>query len=240
MNKLQQQAVMAFLAQQGFTAKQIEARVTMKREPAENEILVYGEIVDEGWRAMLAEWGDESFISAESFGAKLDALTGQVLMRMNSVGGDVWEVAAMYQKALEWKAVDGNSLACIVDGKACSAASYLMLAADDIEISEMGSVMIHYPRGGSRGRAKELKSYADFMFDQERKCEQIYGNRMNVAAARVKEMLDNETWLNSDKAVECGLVDRISDPGSDDPENEARAARDRHAQETAAMMLLVA
>ena len=134
---------------------------------ADNEVLVYGPIVDEGDRAMLRDiFGVES-TSPASFRSALDAVDGDVLVRVNSEGGFVSQGSAIQQVIVEnrkRRKVDG-----IIDGMAYSAASWIALSLDDLQIAQFGEIMFHRAWNGTVGNADAQRAAAQKLdnFDNE-------------------------------------------------------------------------
>ena len=75
--------------------------------------------------------GDDLVVSARTFREALNKITGDVTVRINSPGGDAWEGSAIYQALVE-RRNSGAKVSAVVDGLAASAASMVMMAADDI------------------------------------------------------------------------------------------------------------
>ena len=121
------------------TRKCWEIRNAADRDTA--EILLYGEIDSAGdWIHEHAP--DDPTQSAISFRKELQALDGkEVLLRINSPGGDVFQAQAMYNTL---KAYTGK-ISCHIDGICASAATLVACAAERIVMPRNALFMVHNP-----------------------------------------------------------------------------------------------
>lgn len=163
------------------------------------EIYLYG--------AIGADWFGDG-ISAKVFADDLKKLgaVSTIDVRINSEGGDVFAGKAMYSLLKEHKA----KVIVHVDGLAASAASFIAMAGDEIEIDEGAFVMIHDAYGGARGRAKDLRDYADLLDSVNATIVDTYVARTKNDAATIKKWMDEETWMAGKDAVARGFADRLS------------------------------
>lgn len=127
-------------------------------------------------------------------------------VRINSPGGMVFESVAI-QTALEQ-----NKARKIVhiDGLAASAASQLMLCGDEIEIAPGGFVMIHDPETLCFGDADEMRSSADLLDSVKASIVAQYRARTGLSDAALGDMMEAETWLNAEQAVQMKFCDRVA------------------------------
>ncbi|MEN3213602.1 Clp protease ClpP [Methylorubrum populi] len=185
-------------------------RVKAEDGSDEATIYVYGAI------------GDYYGIDPQSFVRELAAITASIIhLRINSPGGDVFAARAM-KTALEQHAA---KVIAHIDGLAASAASFLMLAADEIEISEGAFVMIHQPWTYAVGSADELRASAAVLDKVGLAIVGDYVRRTGKSEEEVLAWMKAETWFTADEAVENGFCDRkAGDAGAaGDPEQEEPA-----------------
>ncbi|WP_020201875.1 head maturation protease, ClpP-related [Cupriavidus sp. WS] len=159
-------------------------------------------------------WGG---VSATTFVKELASITaGVIRLRVNSPGGDVFAARAMEA------ALRGHSAKIIghVDGLAASAASFLIMAADEIEISDGAFVMIHKAWTALWGNADDLRSEADLLDKIDGTLINTYAQRTGQAADDIAAWMAAETWFNADEAIERGFADRKAV----DTKAEARAS----------------
>ena len=190
---------------------------------ASGEVLLYGEIIVDEWASMFEE--DEWIISGRQFREKLNAVEGDVTVRINSPGGDLWEASAM-QNALIERRNAGDTVNVIVDGLAASAATVVMLAAEKIAAAPVSTFMLHQAHILAVGTSDDLFKMAEFLVDMDEVTMKQYAERMGMDLAKVKEMCEEETWMAADEALAIGLIDEVIavDEGKTEAKKESREA----------------
>lgn len=159
------------------------------------EVVVYQEI---------GFWG----ITAEDFRRELQAIEADVIhVRIDSPGGDVFQARAM-KTTLEQHAA---RVIVHVDGLAASAASYLMLGGDEIEIAKGAFVMVHNAWTITLGDKREHEKGARLLSQIDATIVADYVARSDKSEADWVAMMDAETWIEAAEAVEMGLCDRVYD-----------------------------
>ncbi|WP_247538444.1 head maturation protease, ClpP-related [Ralstonia pseudosolanacearum] len=168
---------------------------------ADNEVTVYlyDYIVSDDW------WGG---VSATAFVKELAGITADVIrLRVNSPGGDVFAARAM-EAALRGHAA---KIIVHVDGLAASAASFLIMAADEIEVSDGAFIMIHKAWTALWGNADDLRAGAELLDKIDSTLVNTYAQRTGQAPDDIAAWMAAETWFGADDAVERGFADRKSD-----------------------------
>lgn len=152
-------------------------------------------------------WGGCWGISTKDIGQVLDALSDsvtQIILRVNSPGGEVTEAVAILNMLRAHKA----SVVAVVDGMAASAASVIVAGCDETVMSPGTQMMIHSPSSIVWGNAVEMRKAADTLDSFEAAMTEVYigkaGERDWAA------LLAEETWLTAAEAVELGLADRMA------------------------------
>ena len=128
-------------------------------------------------------------------------------IHINCVGGDVFDGMAIYNIIKKRTA----ETTVYIEGIAASMGSVIALAADNVVMAENSLFMIHNAWGGAMGESKELKKTANLLEKISNEIADIYIKKTKLPYDRVKEMMDEETWLNADEALELGFIDSISD-----------------------------
>lgn len=162
------------------------------------EIYLYG-IIGTDW------FGDG--VSAKQFAADLKALgdVKTIDLRINSEGGSVFDGKAMYSLLNEHKA----KIIVHVDGLAASAASFVAMAGDEIEIAEGGFVMIHNAYMVAVGDAREMRRSADMLETVNNTIIDTYVSRTKGDRKAIAKMMDDETWMTGAEAVKNGFADKM-------------------------------
>ena len=128
-------------------------------------------------------------------------------LSIHSPGGNILDGFAMYNALKAHPA----KVYSHVTGLAASAASTVLMAGDVITMPEDAFIMIHNPMGGLFGQADDLRDYADVMDKLKASAVHIYANRSKQSPEKIVELLDAETWMNSEDALELGFVDTVTD-----------------------------
>jgi ATP-dependent protease ClpP protease subunit len=151
-------------------------------------------------------WNDGSMISAKAVSdelKKLDASVTQLDIRLNSPGGDVFDGIAIYNRLKQWK----GKKTVYIDGLAASIASIIALAGDEIIIGEGALYMVHLPWTFAMGNRMELDNTVSRLMDVEEQMISIYSKKTGMSRAEVKALLEAETWMDAEQAIEQGFVD---------------------------------
>lgn len=160
------------------------------------EILLYDEI---------GLWG----VSASDFAAALkDAGPGDVKVRINSPGGDVFDGLAIYNMLLAHR---GN-VTTSVDGLAASAASYIAMAGDPVSMAERSQMMIHNAWGLVVGNRHDMTKNADIMGRIDGQLAGIYADKTGKPIGDVSAMMDAETWFTAAEALDQGFCNAVVVP----------------------------
>lgn len=163
------------------------------------EILVYGEI------------GVNPFtgrgIDSADFVKSLSELgpVAEIVVRVNSPGGSVFHATAMYNALVRHPArILGE-----IDGVAGSAASFFVQAADDLAIAQNSKVMIHRAMGICDGNCLNMREYADILEGLDASIAGIYASRSGRRSETFLTMMNKDTWMTADQALNERLVDRV-------------------------------
>ena len=128
-------------------------------------------------------------------------------LHINCVGGDVFDGMAIYNIIKKRT----SKTTVYIEGIAASMGSVIALAADTVVMAENSLFMIHNAWGGAMGEAKEMKKTARLLDKISGEIADIYVKKTKLPYDKVKEMMDEETWLNAEEALELGFIDSISD-----------------------------
>lgn len=147
-----------------------------------------------------------------------------VVVNINSPGGDAFEGIAIYNMLREHKA----KVTVRVLGLAASAASIIAMAGDEIQVGRGAFLMIHNTWAVAIGNRHDMaKASADLaVFDQA--LADLYHARTGQDVKALSKMMDEETWLNATTAMAKGFADGLVDDsqiqpvtGGDTPANAA-------------------
>ncbi|MGK4310088.1 MULTISPECIES: head maturation protease, ClpP-related [Pseudomonas] len=167
-------------------------------EGGEATIYIY-DIIGEDWYGGVA---------AKDFVMQLTALDVEVIhLRINSPGGDVFEARAMATALKQHSA----KVIAHIDGQAVSAATYVALAADEVEIAAGGFFMIHNAWTIQMGNASEFRSAADLLDKVDGSISADYEQKTGKSAEEIAKLMAATTWMTAEEALAEGFVDRIAE-----------------------------
>ncbi|MDD4734010.1 MAG: Clp protease ClpP [Bacilli bacterium] len=181
------------------------------------ELFIYGEIRKKDiWDMFFGD--DDTRTGAFEFKdalAKVD--TPNLTVRINSMGGSVSEGLAIYNLLNDFK----GQVTTIVDGFACSAASVIFMAGDKRIVPESGLLMIHNAWGYAEGDSNAMKKRAEDLEKITQPSVNIYCSKTGLEESKVKEMMNDETWITSQEALELGFATTIE-------KNDANQSLENH------------
>lgn len=161
--------------------------------------------------AQFYEWFGIEHVSAKSISDALhDADGDDVIVRINSGGGDIFAGSEIYDLIASYK---GNVLIRVV-GMAASAASVIAMAAES-EIAPTGLIMIHNVRSYAAGDYRDMERSADALKEANRSIMAAYRDKTGLEESELLNFMDNETFMSADTAVERGFINKISDYGKE-------------------------
>lgn len=145
-------------------------------------------------------------VTPDVFALELDRANGEAVeIRINSGGGSVFDGLAIYNLIKDYE----GETTVIVDGLAASIASVIALGADKLVMNEGSFFMIHNPWTISGGESKDLRQAADILDKIQSQIVDIYAGATGKDAAEIIALMDAETWLNPDEALEMGFAQEI-------------------------------
>ena len=169
----------------------------VRNEREKRTLLLDGEISDETW------FGDE--VTPAIFREELNAAKGDIVLWINSPGGDCFAAAQIYNMLMDYP---GN-VTVRIDGLAASAASVIAMAGSTVEISPVGMMMIHNPMTISIGDVQEMERAIALLAEVKESIINAYEIKTGLPRAKISRLMDAETWMNAKKAVELGFADSV-------------------------------
>lgn len=162
------------------------------------------------------EWG----VSAKEFAAAVDALpegTTQIMLLINSPGGEVWDGMAILNTLRKHPA----RVVAVVEGIAASAASFIAAGCDEMVMARNSEVYIHNAWGWASGDAEDMRAAAEDLDRLDRNLATIYAEKSGQTVEYWLAEMPRDRFMTAEQAVESGLADRIEGEG------DAPAARAR-------------
>lgn len=150
----------------------------------------------------------ENDVCVYDLAKEIGDLNGKALtVRINSYGGEVAEGLAIYNLL---KSYEGE-VTTVCDGFACSAASVVFMAGAKRIMPRSSLLMIHNAWTWTSGDADDLRKAADDLEKITQPSVDIYTSVSNLDADEIKSMMDAETWIDADEALDYGFATEISE-----------------------------
>ena len=163
-------------------------------------------------------WG-EGVSSKRIAGALRSIGDGDVVVNINSPGGDMFEGLAIYSMLKEHP----GKVTVKVLGLAASAASIIAMAGDEVQIARAGFLMIHNAWIVAAGNRNDLREYAEYLEPFDASMADIYQARAGQDIKSIAKMMDAETFIGGNDAVEQGFADSLLNSDAITQEENAQA-----------------
>jgi ATP-dependent protease ClpP protease subunit len=152
-------------------------------------------------------WTGEG-VTAKRVGAALRQIGNKpVTVVINSPGGDFFEGVTIYNMLR----AHPSRVTVQILGIAASAASVIAMAADEIQIAKLGFMMIHNTQWVAAGDRHVMNETGEIMAVFDQAAAEMYAERTGNSVDDVKAMLDAETWMAGQGAVDKGFADLTAD-----------------------------
>lgn len=172
-----------------------------------------GEVIPSDYADVYDYLGYES-INPKAIKQALNEANGSyVELEINSPGGYVDAGSEIYTALKEYP---GRVIAKIT-GQACSAASWIALAADCVEMSPTAQMMIHRASTISIGNSDDLSSALNALDSLDQSFVDLYSQKTGLDKQEVYKLMCNTTWMNAKQAVDKGFADAIMFQDSNQP-----------------------
>ncbi len=161
-----------------------------------NEINLFGEI------------GGKNGVTAQhvkTLLAKMDQ-TQELIVRIDSPGGSVFDGLSIHDAFANYP----GPKKAVIESTAMSIASYIVMAFDEVEISENGYVMIHEPASNVDGTASDMTKSAELLAKLDQSMVAAYSRKTGLGEEQVRSLMRAETFYNANEALEAGFVNRIN------------------------------
>ena len=162
-------------------------------------------------------WFDDD-VTPALFKDELNAGTGDITLWINSPGGDCVAAAQIFNMLSEYP----GKVTVKIDGLAASAASVIAMAGTEVWMSPVSMMMIHNPATIAWGDHTEMKKAMKLLDAVKESIINAYVRKTGQGRAKLSHLMDAETWMDANKAVELGFADDIlfqKEEQGDDGEN---------------------
>ena len=167
---------------------------------ADATISIFDVIGDDGWTG--------GGVTAKRISAALRSIGNRdVIVRINSPGGDMFEGIAIYNLLRTHPA----KVTVEVLGWAASAASIIAMAGDVIRMGLGSFMMVHNAWGMVIGNRHDMREAASLFDGFDAALADIYEARTGMARVEIERLMDAGTFMTAAQAVEYGFADVVDD-----------------------------
>ena len=163
----------------------------------ERTLFLNGTIAEESW------FDDD--VTPQLFKDELNSGTGDITVWINSPGGDCVAAAQIYNMLMDYK----GSVTVKIDGIAASAASVIAMAGTKVLVSPVSMLMIHNPMTVAFGNSAEMQKAIDMLASVKDSILNAYEIKTGLSRTKLSHLMDAETWMDANKAIELGFADEI-------------------------------
>ena len=163
----------------------------------ERTLFLNGTIAEESW------FDDD--VTPQLFRDELNAGSGDITVWINSPGGDCVAAAQIYNMLMNYK---GN-VTIKIDGIAASAASVIAMAGTKVIMSPVSMMMIHNPATAAFGDSADMQKAIAMLDEVKESIINAYEIKTGLSRAKLSHLMDAETWMDANSAIEMGFADEI-------------------------------
>lgn len=183
-----------------------KSRTVTNSETQERTLFLNGTIAEESW------FDDD--VTPQLFKDELMFGSGNITVWINSPGGDCVAAAQIYNMLMDYK----GDVTVKIDGIAASAASVIAMAGTKVLVSPVSMLMIHNPMTAAFGNSDEMQKAIEMLGSVKDSIINAYEIKTGLSRAKLSHLMDAETWMDANKAVELGFADEIMQRNSESEE----------------------
>ena len=169
----------------------------VRNEDGTRTLTLNGTIAEESWF--------EDDVTPRMFRDELSAGTGDVVIWINSPGGDCVAASQIYTMLMDYK----GRVTVKIDGIAASAASVIAMAGTEVLMAPTSLLMLHNPLTVAIGDTEEMQKAIAMLDEVKESIINAYELKTGMSRAKLAHLMDAETWLNAQKAIELGFADSM-------------------------------
>lgn len=166
-------------------------------EHQERVLELYGTIAEESW------FDDD--ITPRMFKEELTSGDGPITVWINSPGGDCIAASQIYSMLMDYK----GDITVKIDGLAASAASVIAMAGTKVLMAPTSMMMIHNPMTMAFGDHADMQKAIEMLGEVKESIINAYEIKTGQSRAKLSHLMDAETWMNANKAIELGFCDGL-------------------------------
>lgn len=167
-------------------------------------INVKGPIIsnDDKW---IYDWLDMESTAPKDVTDQLPLDEDDIEVLINSGGGDVYAGSEIYTELMSYP----GAVTVKVVGIAASAASVIAMAGSKVLISPTAQMMIHNVSSGTYGDHNDHEKASEILASHDKSISNAYLGKTNKTQEELLALMEEETWMDADSAVENGFADEV-------------------------------
>ena len=169
----------------------------VRNEDGTRILTIDGVIAEESW------FDDD--VTPKLFREQLNAGQGDVVIYVNSPGGDCVAASQIYTMLMEYK----GRVTVKIDGIAASAASVIAMAGTEVLMAPTSLMFVHNPLTVAIGDTEEMQKAIAMLDEVKESIISSYELKTGMSRLKISNLMDAETWMNAIKAIELGFADGI-------------------------------
>ena len=166
-------------------------------DTGQRTLMLEGVIAEESW------FGDEATPAA--FKRDLAGGRNPITVQIHSPGGDCIAASQIYNMLMDCPA----DVTVKIDGLAASAASVIAMAGTKVCMSPTSLLMIHNPFTMASGDSSDMKKAGQLLDEVKESIINAYELKTGMDRGELSRLMDDETWMNAQKAKDLGFCDEI-------------------------------
>ncbi|SOB47901.1 ATP-dependent Clp endopeptidase, proteolytic subunit ClpP [Lactococcus piscium] len=161
-------------------------------------------------------WRDDDVINAKDIRESLESVTDDIVIKLNSPGGDVFEGIEIYNYLKDHP----SNVTVEVTGVAASAATFITAGANEVIMNVGTSLMIHEASTFTWGNKSDIQKTLNALETIDESILSIYSEKTGQSNEQLKEWMNEEKWFTADEAVEFGFADSVKRDNDEPIESE--------------------
>ena len=149
-------------------------------------------------------WFDDD-VTPKLFKEELFSEDGDLVIWLNSPGGDCIAASQIYSMLMDYP----FNITIKIDGIAASAASVIAMAGTKVLLAPTALMMIHNPMTVAFGNHEDMQKAIEMLNQVKESIINAYELKTNQPRAKLSKLMDSETWMNANKAIELGFADGL-------------------------------
>ena len=179
---------------------------------------IYNDIQTEQDKKLAKYWGDVEGVcykDIDEFCSSIPEDDNKIDLRLHCDGGSVTEGWAMYDRLR----ATGKEITATIEGNCSSMATVVLMAApkERRRAYKSAHICVHNPWMcpwglGTAVTADDLQKYADDLRAEQEKIKNLYVERCGCSAEEIQALMDEDKYIDTDKALELGIIGEIVPP----------------------------